>query len=380
MKFQCTRAQMSEALAPVLSVVPAKSTLPILSHVHLEADQVKKRLRLAATDLDLSLSAEFEVSVDKGGAITVPARTLAELVRELPEGKVSFEVIGGRLELRFAHGHHIIAGTPAEEYPGLPDINLKKAIRLPAGDLLRMIKKTIFAVSRDETRPALNGVLWETQGDSMVMVATDGHRMAKIERPNTKLSGQGGDLIIPPKILDMVVKYAKEDQEIGVVFGESHVIFDLGRMVLTSRLIEGPYPNYRQVIPTDATKNLSVKTTDLFGTVRRVAILSNSLTHQVRFSFKSGGAELRSANADLGAEAKENLEGEYKGDPFDAGYNANYMLDILKQMDTPRVRLDLNSNAAAAVMRPEVEVEGAAAKSAQDEDYLCLIMPLRLSD
>jgi DNA polymerase-3 subunit beta len=115
-----------------------------------------------------------------------------------------------------------------------------------------------------------------------------------------------------------------------------------------------------------------VDTGELFGTVRRVSILSNALTHQVRFSFKKGAIELRSANADLGAEAKETLDGEYKGDPLDAGYNANYMLDILKQMDSARVQLDLNSNAAAAVVRPEGE--------AQDEDYLCLIMPLRLSE
>jgi DNA polymerase-3 subunit beta len=310
--------------------------------------------------------------VEKEGAITVPARTLAELVRELPEGTIYFEVIGGRLELRFKHGHHIIAGTPAEEFPSLPDVNLKKAIRMPAADLLRMIRKTIFAVSRDETRPALNGVLWETEGESMVMVATDGHRMAKIERPNTRLSGVGGDLIIPPKILDLVVKYAKDDQEIGVVFGDNHVIFDLGRLVLTSRLIEGPYPNYRQVIPQETTKRFSVGTGDLFGTVRRVSILSNALTHQVRFTFKKGEVELRAANADLGAEAKESLDGQYSGDPLDAGYNANYMLDILKQMDSPRVQLDLNSSAAAALVRPEGE--------GQEEDYLCLIMPLRLSE
>ena len=372
MKFNCARAQLVEALAPVLSVVPAKSTLPILSHVYLKADPLKKKLILAATDLDLSMSSEFETPIDKEGAITVPARTLAELVREIPDGIIQFEVIGGRLELRFANGHHIISGTSADEFPSLPEVNLKKAIRIPASDMLRMIKKTLFAVSRDEARPALNGVLWETQGDSMVMVATDGHRLAKIERPNTKLAGVGSDLIIPPKILDMVVKYAKDDTGIGVVFGENNVIFDLGRMVLTSRLIEGPYPNYRQVIPEESNKRFSVDTQAMFGTVRRISILSNALTHQVRVSFKKGEAELRSANADLGAEAKENIPGDYDGDPMDAGYNANYMLDILKQMDSSKIRIDLSSNAAAAVVRPE--------DAAQDEDYLCLLMPLRLSD
>jgi DNA polymerase-3 subunit beta len=374
MKFNCTRNQLAEVLAPVLSVVPSKSTLPILSHVYLRGDHVKNCLHLSATDLDLSLSAELETPVSKDGAITVPARTLADLVREIPEGTIQFEVIGGRLELRFKQGHHIIAGTSAEEFPSMPDVNLKKAIRLPSSDLLRMIRKTIFAVSRDETRPALNGVLWETQGESMVMVATDGHRMAKIERPNTKLAGVGSDLIIPPKILDLVVKYAKGEEEIGVVLADNHVIFDLGRMVLTSRLIEGPYPNYRQVIPKDTTKRFSVDRDHLFGTVRRVSILSNALTHQVRFSFKDGELELRTANADLGAEAKESLEGEYEGDPMDAGYNATYMLDILKQIDSPRVQLDLNSSASAALVRPEAD------KDAEPEDYLCLIMPLRLSE
>lgn len=374
MKFNCTRSELANVLAPVLSVVPAKSTLPILSHVYLKGDHVKNKLQLSATDLDLSLSAELDTPVSKDGAITVPARTLAELVREIPEGSIDFEVIGGRLELRFKQGHHIIAGTSADEFPALPEVNLKKAIRLPASDLLRMIRKTIFAVSRDETRPALNGVLWETQGESMVMVATDGHRMAKIERPNTRLAGVGGDLIIPPKILDMVVKFAKDIEEIGVVLAEKHVIFDLGRMVLTSRLIEGPYPNYRQVIPKETTKRFSVDRDELFGTVRRVSILSNALTHQVRFSFKEGELELRTANADLGAEAKESLEGEYSGDPMDAGYNATYLLDILKHIDSPRVQLDLNSSASAALVRPVGE------GTDESEDYLCLIMPLRLND
>ena len=374
MKFNCTRSELANVLAPVLSVVPAKSTLPILSHVYLKGDHLKNTLQLSATDLDLSLSAELETPVSKDGAITVPARTLAELVREIPEGKIDFEVIGGRLELRFNQGHHIIAGTSADEFPSLPEVNLKKAIRLPASDLVRMIRKTIFAVSRDETRPALNGVLWETQGEAMVMVATDGHRMAKIERPNTRLAGVGGDLIIPPKILDLVVKFSKETEEIGVVLAEKHVIFDLGRMVLTSRLIEGPYPNYRQVIPKETTKRFNVDRDNLFGTVRRVSILSNALTHQVRFSFKEGELELRTANADLGAEAKESLEGEYTGDPMDAGYNATYLLDILKQIDSPRVQLDLNSSSSAALVRPIAEPES------ESEDYLCLIMPLRLSE
>lgn len=376
MKFNCTRSELANVLGPVLSVVPAKSTLPILSHVYLKGDRLKNTLQLSATDLDLSLSAELETPVSKDGAITVPARTLAELVREIPEGNIDFEVIGGRLELRFKHGHHIIAGTSAEEFPSLPEINLKKAIRLPASDLVRMIRKTIFAVSKDETRPALNGVLWETQGEAMVMVATDGHRMAKIERPNTRLAGVGGDLIIPPKILDLVVKFSKETEEIGVVLAEKHVIFDLGRMVLTSRLIEGPYPNYRQVIPKETTKRFNVDRDELFGTVRRVSILSNALTHQVRFSFKEGELELRTANADLGAEAKESLKGEYSGDPMDAGYNATYLLDILKQIDSPRVQLDLNSSSSAALVRPVAESES----EAEAEDYLCLIMPLRLSE
>lgn len=372
MKFNCARDVLADALSPVLSVVPAKSTLPILSHVYLSADHVKNQLRLAATDLDLSISSVLVTEVEKEGAITVPARTLAELVRELPEGNISLEVIGGRLEVRFKKGHHIIAGTPAEEFPSLPEMNTAKAIRVPAGDVLRMIRKTLFAVSKDETRPALNGVLWETQGDAMVMVATDGHRLAKIERPNKKLAGVGGDLIVPPKVLDLLVKYAKDDQEIGVVFGENHIIFDLGRMVLSSRLIEGPYPNYRQVIPTDVTKQLVAEKDELLSTVRRVSILSNSLTHQVKFSMSKKAVELSAANADLGAEAKESLAAEYDGDPLDVGYNAAYVLDVLKQMDADQIHIELNTNASAAVVRPS--------EKNKEEDYLCLIMPLRLSE
>jgi DNA polymerase-3 subunit beta len=241
-----------------------------------------------------------------------------------------------------------------------------------------MIQKTVFAASTDETRPALNGVLWQTSGKSMQMVATDGHRLAKVSQKNNKLKGLHDDIIIPPKVLNLLVKLladsAKggEEKEIGVIFGENNIIFNLDDSIIASRLIEGPYPNFEQVIPKDNDKKLIVNKDLLTSTIRRVSILANTLTHQIKFSFKKDTLELSSANFDLGGEAKESLVCDYTAEPMDIGYNASYVMDVLKQIDGDEVILDLGTPVSAAMIYSSEKKEG--------EECLYLLMPLRLAE
>ena len=204
------------------------------------------------------------------------------------------------------------------------------------------------------------------------MVATDGHRLARMAMENKKLQGLNEDVIIPPKVLNLIPKLLTEPQaEVGIIFGENNLVFNLGDIVLTSRLIEGPYPNFEQVIPVDSDKKLTVSKNDLGSAVRRVSILSNSLTHQVRFSAKPGNLTLSTTNADMGGEGRELLDCDFIGEPVEMGYNANYITDILGRMDGEEVVFELSSPVAAGVVySPEVP----------REDYLCLIMPLRLAE
>jgi DNA polymerase-3 subunit beta len=354
----------------ILQVVPTKSTLPILSNVLIEA--LEKKLKISATDLDISITASVECEVAKKGSMAIPARILFDIIKELPESEITFESTNTRVEIKIPNGTYKISAVSPDDFPKLPAVNTKKEIQLGGEALVQMIKKTTFACSSDETRPALNGVLWQTKGDRMQMVATDGHRLAKMAVENTKLKGLSEDIIIPPKVLNLIPKLLDgERKDIGVIFGENNIIFNLGDVILTSRLIEGPYPNYDQVIPPESENRMVVSKEELSGAVRRVSILSNALTHQVKFAINKSSLTLSTTNADVGGEGREMLDCDFNGEELEIGYNATYISDILSKMEDDEVIIELSSSVSAGVIY--------SSKVSKD-DFLCLIMPLRLAD
>ncbi|MDF1545310.1 MAG: DNA polymerase III subunit beta [bacterium] len=370
MKFSLPKSKLSGYLQYILQVVPTKSTLPILSNIMVEA--LDGKIKISATDLDISITTSIECNVSKKGATSLPAKILFDIIKELPESEVTFEVSATRMEMKIPNGSYKIATVAADEFPKLPAVNTKKEIRIAAEDLIGMIRKTTFACSDEDTRPALNGVLWQTKGDRMQMVATDGHRLAKMSIENKKLKGMYDDVIIPPKVLNLIPRFVhQEKQEIGIIFGENNIIFNLGDVVLTSRLIDGPYPNFEQVIPSSNDKTMTISRDELSGAVRRVSILSNALTHQVKFSLKNNSLTLSTANADVGGEGKEVLDCDFNGDAIEIGYNANYIADILGKMESNEVIMELSSTVSAGVVYSPLQPK---------DDYLCLVMPLRLAD
>ncbi len=369
MKLTVTTDKLQAALAAVMSAVPTKSTLPILGNILLEADT--KSVKISATDLELSITTTMETKVAKKGSVAIPAKTFADIVNALPQTELEIESANNRIELRFGTGDYKISGMPADEFPRLPEVDLKKEIRLPSDVLRKLIQRSQYASSTDETRPALNGILWQTNGERMRMVATDGHRLARAEADNEKLKGQFNDVIVPPRAFNLIYKLAGESiKEVGVIFGENNLIFTCGGNTVSTRIIEGPYPNTDQVIPRNNNKSLIVPRGLLNDTLRRVSILSNSLTHQVKFKIANNTLELSATNVDLGGEANEKIPCQYDSDDMEIGYNATYILDILKQLDGDEVRFALSSATAAAVV---TSVDDGA-------DYLCLVMPLRLAD
>jgi len=370
MKFTLPKSKLGGYLQYILQVVPSKSTLPILANILVEA--LENKLKISATDLDISITASLDCTVAKKGAAALPARILFEIIKELPESEITVEATGSRVELKVPNGSYKISAVAPEDFPKLPAVNTKKEIRINADDLVAMIRKTTFACSDDETRPALNGVLWQTRGDKMQMVATDGHRLAKMSADNKTLKGMYEDVIIPPKVLNLIPKFVSgEGQEIGVIFGENNIIFNLNDIILTSRLLEGPYPNFEQVIPSENDKKFIIAKDDLAGAVRRVSILSNALTHQVKFALKENALTLSTTNADVGGEGKEMLECDYKGDEIELGYNANYITEILNKIDGDEAVFELSTSVSAGVVY---------SPTVPKEDFLCLVMPLRLAD
>ncbi|MCP4706755.1 MAG: DNA polymerase III subunit beta [candidate division Zixibacteria bacterium] len=370
MKFNLSKSKLSGYLQSILQIVPSKSTLPILSNILFEA--LDNKLKISATDLEVSITATFDCNVAKKGVAVLPARILFDIIKELPESEVTFEGTTSRVEIKVPRGSYKIACASADDFPKLPTVNIKKQISLDSNHLVTMIKKSTFACSTDETRPALNGVLWSTGGDRMNMVATDGHRLAKISVENKKLQGVAEDIIIPPKVLNVIPKFVGEgDGEIGIIFGEHNIIFNLGDIILTSRLIEGPYPNYEQVIPSESNKKIIISKDELAGAVRRVSILSNSLTHQVKFGVKNNNLTISTTNADVGGEGKEVIPCDYTGDALELGYNALYVSDILTKIEGDEVIVELSSAVAAGIVY---------SPSIPKEEFLCLIMPLRLAE
>jgi DNA polymerase-3 subunit beta len=370
MKFTLSKSKLSGYMQSVLQVVPTKSTLPILSNMLFEA--LENSLKISATDLEVSITATIDCEIAKGGVAVLPARILFDIIKELPESDIVFEGTSNRVEIKVPNGSYKIACAASDDFPKLPAVNIKKQIKIPGGDLVRMIRRTTFACSNDETRPALNGVLWSTKGDFMNMVATDGHRLAKVAVENKKLKGVSEEIIIPPKVLNLIPKFISDgEREIGIIFGDNNIVFNLEDIVLTSRLIEGPYPNYEQVIPSESDKKLVISKDDLSGSVRRVSILSNSLTHQVKFSIKGNQLKVSTTNADVGGEGRESINCDYVGDAIDLGYNASYIMDILNKVEGEEVIFELSNAVSAGILY---------SSSVPKEEFLCLIMPLRLAE
>src|SRR3954451_9266198 len=243
MRFTISREKLQEGLTAVTATIPAKTTLPVLANILVETTE--RGIRLSGTDLDIAVSTEVAADVEATGAITIPAKKLTEIARELPPSPVKIAAAGEqRVTLDCGRSHFKILGLPRDEFPSFPTVRFNESWRIRSGDLQKLIGHTSFAVSTEESRPILNGVLWELRPESMRMVATNGHRLAKMSVPIEKTGAPSADLIIPPKALEHVRRLfpAEEDLEVGK--GDNHIGFRSPFTAVYTRLIEGPYPNY----------------------------------------------------------------------------------------------------------------------------------------
>lgn len=385
MKLTLDRNELWRGLNTVLDAVSSKPAQPVLSNVLLEADG--DRLTLSATDLDLSIRTRVVASVDTPGRVTVPAKTLAGIVREWPDADLSLAleegrvVLSGSLGTSSGEGRYSLSSTPPDEFPEMLETLDGLTLRFGDGSgldgaLLRtMIEKTSFAVSRDETRPVLNGVLWRIELERMVMVATDGSRLAEFRK--TWDSGQNvvdgsAEVILPPQVCNQLGKLLEDPESLTqAVLGESQVMFEIGDTQLLSRLIEGPYVDYEQVVPRDNDKRMTIPVDQLLPAVRRVSILSSSYTHQVRLQLKQATVELTASSQELGGEAREIIPADYSAEEIEVAYNSHYMMEILRKLGSEEVILDLRDSVTAAVVRPAEQLEG--------EDSYYLLMPMRPS-
>jgi len=376
MELIIATSELSKALGRSQGIVEKKSTMPILSHVLIEAR--KGQLVVSATDLDLAVSSEHEKGCEilKEGAVAVSARHLYDIVRALPEQQVTLKKAHNNyLEVKSGPSEFRIVGLPAEDFPALPRFEKVPFAEVDAASLLDMIERTFFAVSTDETRYNLNGVFFEPSAEALRLVATDGHRLSLVERKMGATFGLKRGVILPKKGLQELKKLLGEAAESGeeksetkLGFVENSAIVRRPGVVLSMRLIEGLFPDYRQVIPKAGEKVVKLGRERFQETLRRVSLLSSDKAHAVKLELGKGVLRVLSQNPDLG-EAKEEVPVEYAGEPLKIGFNARYVLDVLQVLRSKDIALELADDLSPGVIRGADEA---------DEGFTAVVMPMRI--
>lgn len=432
MKISCSKAELQAGINTVQLGVSTKTTLPILSNFLLEAE--KDKIKLASTDLEVGIRTLINAEVSKPGQITIPAKKVAEIIHELPNAKIEIQTDeANRISINCANSHFVINGLPKEDYPSLPEFKEEKAITLPRLILQKMLKKTFFAASTDETRYVLNGIFFvvsssgvsleneisttktprlgggkqnEAKGISLLAVATDGRRLAYI-RTNLPMSqifagkstGAGllpVQVIIPTKTVNKLTDLLAQNEEENVAISvtENQVGFKIKDTILISRLIEGTFPNYEQVIPKSYTTQMKIKTKDCLQVTKRVSLLVSEKGGSVKYTLNNNKLKVSSVSPGIG-EAEEEMTIDYQGDNFEIAFNPTYLLDALKAIESEEVFFEFTGALNPGLLRPVhgEPVRGEPVSQDKDEkspdvhrdatsglreEYLCILMPMRI--
>jgi DNA polymerase-3 subunit beta len=376
-KFEIQQEELQKALDVIANVVPAKTTLPILTCVLMEAKG--GRLHLSATNLDISITTSTDkVEIKDEGKVAIPATKFVPFVRSLRSGKVTLAQTGEQIRLDSGKSRLTENTMNVEEYPTLKELEAKNGLDIEAALLIEMINETSYSVSRDETRPALMGILWEIREKTLTLVATDAHRLARSRRSMQWEIPGDKDLIVDTaglRQLPRIVGSFKEDEEasgnVTMYIGDNQLSFKAGPTVLHARLLEGPFPDYNAVIPKDNDKDLTVDKGDFAQAIRRVSITADRITSQIRLGVESGRMEL-TAKGTEGSQSEDEIAVGYEGDAMEIGFNYSYLQDILKNIKAETVILSMRDAQSAALIKPVTE-EG------EETGLLCLLMPLRLA-
>jgi DNA polymerase III subunit beta len=371
MEITVSKFDLLKELTATQGVVERKTTIPILSNFLFEATGDK--LTITATDLDLSLRTSCPAKVKKEGSCTVPARKLYEYVKLLSDGDISINLRENHwVQIRSGRSNTKMVGMARANFPAVPNFPASGAIKLPAQVVRTMIAKTIFAISNEESRYTLNGALMVLKPESITMVATDGHRLAHIERNQGKFSVSGEmKTLIPKKAmaeLNTLVN-STDVEEIEFNRDESLLFFRVGNRLLTSRQLTGQFPNYEAVLPRDNNKAVVLSCEDLSVAIQRVAQFADERSGAIRLKLEKNELKISSSSTEAG-ESEDSIETTYNADPLVMGFNSNYLLDFLKAAGSGEVRLELKDPQSAGQLRPEGSDDG--------YKYRYIIMPMRI--
>jgi DNA polymerase-3 subunit beta len=370
MKFSTSKTELQQALQKLSKATPTRSTLPILGCALIDAGNEKTVLK--TTDLEISIQVEIPSSLEKSGQAAIPLKTLLEVTNELPEVRLTIEVDDkNKATISTDLGQYDLMAKRPDEFPKTPEQKSPTSIKVPGKTLKHIIDSTSFAISRDELKPALTGVLLQIKEDKTVAVSTDGHRLVKQTRGDFGVGGTTADIIVPKKFLNYLSSHLK-DGEVELLLAEDHLAAKVGSDVIITRIIDESFPNYESVIPKENNKRLIVEKSALLGAIKRVSIFSNKSTHQVALSLGVDGCKITTEDPEKSSKAQENIAATYEGDPIVIGYNAEYLKDVVSHIDGDEVAVDLSSPVSAALF--------SSLQSDEKIESIMLLMPIRLND
>ncbi len=374
MKIQVQQNDLVRALGAVATVVSTKATLPILSTILFDAKG--GTLTLAATDLDVSVVTKVnEVEIKTEGRAAVPASKFVAFVRTLGTSGIAIDTSGERVQLKAGKARLEEPCMDPEDFPSLPKMGDAESFKIDGATLVEMIRGCIYATSRDETRPALQGVFWELGAGHFTMVATDGHRLARVRRPVKITKKASRKLIASSAGLQQVMRLAEGVEQVTIHLGEHQLSFEMDDTTIHTRLVEGSFPNYEQVLPRNNARHVICDRDTLGDGIRRVKISADRVTNQIRFALDGTQLTL-SASGTEGSRAEDQLAVEYEGEELSIGFNHAYVEDILKHLRGENLLIALDRSDSAAIFIPGEE----AGTEVLSSDDLCLLMPLRLND
>ncbi|MBI5492341.1 MAG: DNA polymerase III subunit beta [Deltaproteobacteria bacterium] len=367
MKFTIDKGDFLKVLQRVQGIVEKRNTMPILANVLLEA--AGGRVNIMATDLEVFIKDSSKGDISEDGSTTVNARKLFEIVKELPSDRVDLNAgKDDKITIKAGKARFNIMGLPSRDFPVFPSIDESNLKPMESEKFKEMIDKTAFAVSTDETRYNINGFLLEKDISKIRMVATDGHRLALIERPDLKtISGEKEGVLLPRKgVMEIRRLLDEKEGEFHLGITEKSAVMKKDSTVISVRLLEGEFPDYKKVIPKDNEKDVIADRAELLASLKRVSILSSDKIKGVKFNFSPKKLTVSSSSPDIG-EATEEIDIEYGEEEIEIAFNARYFIDMLEATDEDKVRISLKDPLSPGIVRPE-----------SSEDYTYIIMPMRL--
>lgn len=371
MKFIVNSSYLLKQLSNINGVITTNPVVPILENFLFEID--KSSLTVTASDLQTSMITEIAVESKEKGSIAVPARILLDTLKNLPDQPVTFSIDESTysIEISSDNGRYKLAGENATDFPKVPSVSNDFSAAISSEVLARAVNNTIFATSNDELRPAMTGVYVNLGDKSTTFVATDGHRLVRYRRSDIK-SENGNSIIIPRKALNLLkATLPTENTDVTIDFNMSNAFFKFGNIRMICRLIDERFPDYENVIPSLNPIKMTISRTDLLGSLKRISIYANKTTHQVRLKITGSELQVSAEDLDFSNEANERLSCDHEGDDIEIGFNAKFLIEMLTNLDTDQIKLNMSAPNKAGVIVPAEKEKG--------EDILMLVMPVMLN-